>query len=122
MTSLLRELVPVPNVEADSTTRTSLPFKASSLATAIPTTPAPITTQSTTSVGVFCNWVLRLLHCKCLGLGLMEFFKSLKEDFHIFTVLEFGIVWICAVSTYSYRPTPSNIIIVNDMIWFIHPQ
>ena len=51
MTSLLRELVPVPKVGADSSTKTSLPLSASSLATAIPTTPAPITTQSTFSLG-----------------------------------------------------------------------
>lgn len=50
MTSLLRELVPVPKVEANSMTTTSLPLSASSLATAIPTTPAPITTQSTDSL------------------------------------------------------------------------
>lgn len=90
MTSLLRELVPVPNVEVDSTTRTSLPFKASSLATAMPTTPAPITTQSTTSFGVFWNWELRFLKFKHLGAVCLEFFKSPKKDFSIFLFL----IWI----------------------------
>lgn len=52
ITSLLRELVPVPKVGADSMTKTSLPyFTESSLATAMPTIPAPITTQSTVSFG-----------------------------------------------------------------------
>lgn len=63
MTSLLRELVPVPKVEAESRTKTSLPLEASSLAIAIPTTPAPITTQSSFSVGTssFLIWVLKFL-------------------------------------------------------------
>lgn len=52
ITSLLRELVPVPKLGADSMTKTSLPyFTESSLATAMPTIPAPITTQSTVSFG-----------------------------------------------------------------------
>ncbi|GER52532.1 potassium-transporting ATPase C chain [Striga asiatica] len=52
MTSLLRELEPVPKVGPDSTTTTSLPsFTASSRATAKPTTPAPITTTSASSLG-----------------------------------------------------------------------
>lgn len=69
MTSLLRELVPVPKVGAESRTRTCLPLRASSLATAIPTTPAPITTHSALSLGTVLAvevaasfWVWVLLH------------------------------------------------------------
>ena len=47
MTSLLRELLPVPNVADASNTITSRPLRAISLATASPTTPAPIMTVST---------------------------------------------------------------------------
>lgn len=49
-TSLLRELVAVPNVGPASTSSTPLPLLATSLATAIPTTPAPTTTQSALSL------------------------------------------------------------------------
>ncbi len=69
MTSLLRELVPVPKVGAESRTRTCLPLRASSLATASPTTPAPITTHSALSLGTVLAvevaasfWVWVLLH------------------------------------------------------------
>src|SRR5476651_2518972 len=51
MTSELRELVPVPIPSADSRMMTSRPARASARATARPTTPAPITTQSTVSNG-----------------------------------------------------------------------
>jgi hypothetical protein len=47
ITSLLRELVPVPIASAASSTTTSRPCSASARATASPTTPAPITTTST---------------------------------------------------------------------------
>ena len=49
MTSLFRELVPVPIMSALSSRITSRPAIASRRATASPTTPAPITTQSTLS-------------------------------------------------------------------------
>src|SRR5882762_5275272 len=52
MTSLLRELVPVPIVLSDSRTITSRPASANDLATARPTTPAPIMTASTCSAGI----------------------------------------------------------------------
>lgn len=66
MTSLLRELVPVPKVGAESRTSTSLPLRASSLATASPTTPAPITTHSALSLPIsaraaFVHKLLRLI-------------------------------------------------------------
>jgi hypothetical protein len=51
MTSLLRELVPVPKLGAASTTSTSRPAMASARATARPTTPAPTTTASAASRG-----------------------------------------------------------------------
>src|SRR3546814_17984416 len=50
ITSLFRELVPVPIMSALSSTITSRPAIASRRATASPTTPAPITTQATRSV------------------------------------------------------------------------
>ena len=50
ITSLLRELVSVPIMPAASSTITSCPASASWRATARPTTPAPITTQSTRSM------------------------------------------------------------------------
>src|SRR6185437_554136 len=46
MTSLLRELVPVPMASSASSTRVSRPRSASARAIARPTTPAPMTTQS----------------------------------------------------------------------------
>src|SRR5512140_1616738 len=46
MTSLLRELVSVPIALAASSTMTSRPVSARQRATARPTTPAPMTTQS----------------------------------------------------------------------------
>src|SRR5215467_2943752 len=49
ITSLLRELVPVPIVPSRSSTTTSRPASAKARATARPTTPAPITTVSTCS-------------------------------------------------------------------------
>ena len=49
MTSLLRELVPLPMQSVDSSRITSRPAAASWRATASPITPAPITTQSTRS-------------------------------------------------------------------------
>src|SRR6185312_12218447 len=49
MTSLLRELVPVPMESSASSTRVSRPRTARARATARPTTPAPMTTQSTFS-------------------------------------------------------------------------
>lgn len=61
MTSLLRELVPVPKVGAESSTRTSRPVSARCLATARPTTPAPITTQSALSLGAELSLVVPLL-------------------------------------------------------------
>src|SRR6266849_5852484 len=51
MTSLLRELVPVPIVLSLSSTMTSRPPSASALAMARPTTPAPIMIASTCSAG-----------------------------------------------------------------------
>src|SRR4051812_10074266 len=51
MTSELRELVTVPIASACSMTTTSRPDKASALATASPTTPAPATTQSIACMG-----------------------------------------------------------------------
>ena len=51
ITSLLRELVPVPKLDADSTTSTSRPAMASARATARPTAPAPTTTASAASRG-----------------------------------------------------------------------
>src|SRR5579859_1243418 len=55
ITSLLRELVSVPIASAASRTITSRPASASSRATAKPTTPAPITTQSAVSaIGLAC--------------------------------------------------------------------
>src|SRR3954447_26667159 len=50
ITSLLRELVSVPMASARSSTITSSPAIASRRAQARPTTPAPITTQSTRSM------------------------------------------------------------------------
>ncbi len=50
MTSLLRELAPVPKRAAASRINVSLPPPASSRATARPITPAPITTASTLSI------------------------------------------------------------------------
>src|SRR5689334_15564540 len=50
MTSLLRELVTVPNASARSTTIVSRPERASARPTASPTTPAPITTASMRSM------------------------------------------------------------------------
>src|SRR5437899_15991 len=52
MTSLLRELVPVPIVLSLSSTMTSRPPSANALAMARPATPAPITTASTCSAGI----------------------------------------------------------------------
>src|SRR5215470_17684480 len=49
ITSLLRELVPVPIVPSRSSTITSRPASANARATARPTTPAPTTTVSTCS-------------------------------------------------------------------------
>jgi hypothetical protein len=51
MTSLLRELVPVPKLGAASTTSASRPAIASARDTARPTTPAPTTTASAASRG-----------------------------------------------------------------------
>src|SRR5690242_13487121 len=66
MTSLLRELVSVPIASVASSTITSRPCSASARATARPTTPAPMTTQSavsvTTSSESLC-WEIRLLSC-----------------------------------------------------------
>src|SRR3546814_60755 len=53
MTSELRELVPVPIASAASTISTSRPDRASSRATASPTTPAPRTIQSISAAIVF---------------------------------------------------------------------
>src|SRR5690606_34563335 len=50
MTSLLRELIPVPKPASDSRTSGVRPRTASSAATASPTTPAPITIVSTVSI------------------------------------------------------------------------
>src|SRR6476661_9726974 len=50
MTSLLRELVPVPMPSMASSTSTSRPLAASARAAAKPTTPAPMTTASTRSI------------------------------------------------------------------------
>jgi hypothetical protein len=50
ITSEWREEVPDPMCDAASNTTTSLPRRASSLATARPTTPAPTTTASTLSM------------------------------------------------------------------------
>ena len=52
ITSLLRELVPVPIAPSASSTITSRPASASARAHASPTTPAPTTTQSTRSCGM----------------------------------------------------------------------
>src|SRR5690606_12666511 len=50
ITSLLRELMPVPKLASASSTSGAWPRAASSAATASPTTPAPITTVSTDSI------------------------------------------------------------------------
>jgi len=50
MTSLLRELMPVPKAFSASSTITSRPASASARATARPTTPAPTTTASICSI------------------------------------------------------------------------
>ncbi|KAG1310508.1 hypothetical protein G6F63_016369 [Rhizopus arrhizus] len=50
MTSELRELVPVPMASVASATSTSRPDWASARAIARPTTPAPMTTQSTSTL------------------------------------------------------------------------
>src|SRR5579863_5377169 len=55
ITSLLRELAPVPNRSAASRINTSRPRNASSRATARPMTPAPTTTASTLSIGRECS-------------------------------------------------------------------
>src|SRR5271168_400940 len=52
MTSLLRELTPVPMASSASTT-TSRPVRANARATARPTTPAPMTRHSTASMVAF---------------------------------------------------------------------
>src|SRR5881397_3248812 len=52
MTSLLRELVPVPIVLSLSSTMVSRPPSAKALAMARPTTPAPTMTASTSSAGI----------------------------------------------------------------------
>ncbi|KAL8172226.1 hypothetical protein V2J09_024030 [Rumex salicifolius] len=84
MTSLLRELVTVPNVGDDSSTNTSLPFKASSRATAIPTTPAPITTQSTFSLGIevksLKDRAVVNLAVDCAGIMLVDLLKRLRSN------------------------------------------
>src|SRR3984957_18270691 len=53
MTSLLRELTPVPMSSSASTTTTSRRALASARASARPTTPAPITRHSTASMAAF---------------------------------------------------------------------
>src|ERR1700683_3029631 len=53
MTSLLRELTPVPTASSASTTTTSRRARASARATARPTTPVPITRHSTASMAAF---------------------------------------------------------------------
>lgn len=50
ITSLLRELIPVPMLVAASTSNTLRPASANTRATASPTTPAPTTTHSTRSI------------------------------------------------------------------------
>lgn len=93
MTSLLRELVPVPKVEADSNTNTSLPFNVSSLATANPTTPAPITTQSTFSFG---TPLLLLLPVVVAILRLFKILKTTDDDDEILSRL-----WILLFSIFG---------------------
>src|SRR4051812_32362782 len=56
MTSLLRELVCVPIATSDSRTITSRPASASARAHASPTTPAPMTTESTCSIVPRAYW------------------------------------------------------------------
>src|ERR1700722_15991749 len=51
MTSLLRELMPVPNDPSASSTRVCRPSRASAQATARPITPAPMTSRSIFSTG-----------------------------------------------------------------------
>lgn len=85
MTSLLRELVTVPKVGAESRTKTSLPLKANSLAIAIPTIPAPITTQSTVS---FAAELISQLWIKALISLLKNFVADDDDDFWV------GF-WIC---------------------------
>src|SRR5665647_445086 len=61
MTSLLRELVSVPIAPASSRITTSRPASASARAHARPTTPAPMTTQSTRSMmllGLVSAWLV----------------------------------------------------------------
>src|SRR2546421_4471982 len=55
ITSLLRELAPVPKRPAASRIRTSRPRSASSRATASPTTPAPTTITSALSIRRQCS-------------------------------------------------------------------
>src|SRR5215467_8266007 len=55
MTSLLRELMPLPKRSAASRISTSRPRSARARAVASPTTPAPITTTSTRSMRAKCK-------------------------------------------------------------------
>lgn len=96
MTSLFRELVPVPKVGADSIIKTSLLcFSESSLAIAKPTTPAPITTQSTVSLGTDSSSCL--LHEDDmvpieLGLGL-HLLKMVLKSWSEIEDLDFNIIF-----------------------------
>jgi hypothetical protein len=66
MTSLLRELVPLPMVVCDSTMTTSCPAIANARALASPITPAPTTTQSTLSIFPPQSFDKRLLRSSAL--------------------------------------------------------
>src|SRR6266853_111763 len=68
MTSLLRELVPVPIVLSLSSTMTSRPASANELATARPATPAPIMTASTCSAGM-CGQACAILQVQPSGMS-----------------------------------------------------
>src|SRR5216683_587703 len=57
MTSLLRDEVSNPIVEARSRTSTPCPASASARAVASPTTPAPTTTHSTSSTPLLLTWL-----------------------------------------------------------------
>ena len=96
ITSLLRELVPVPKVGADSSTKTSLRLSASSLAMAIPTTPAPITTQSTFSLGAELEiHLLKMVELELLAVKFVSGFCVLRQ----FLLLRpYGIAFVSDLS------------------------
>src|SRR5580765_1973017 len=90
MTSLLRELVPVPIAFACSSTIVSSPRNASARPTARPTTPAPMTTASTLSTGAppqaaMCaaNFATSSTVRAIAGIGCRRLGRGLDEDHQI---------------------------------------